>query len=304
MPRALAAATATLTALAAPLAAGAATLDLDDDDALVSIAECVNRANEPIAMEWDLGGASGDTVELLGSSASGCSETDATTAVLVDGLETGQTSYPESGDQAVTVGDVLSAAGKDPGDCEGQDFRVYLCVRLLDTSGDEVVTASATVHLQLERPPPPTGLSVKVGEEALYVSWTEGTATASAPASSETYQAFAEAGGVAHASSETSDTSTRVSGLENGTTYDVWAVAYSEAGNASEPSELTVGTPQPVLDFHDVYQASGGSEAGGCSHAGGAGVAAMVAAALAASAATRRRRRRAPGEPGARGGHR
>jgi hypothetical protein len=43
-------------------------------------------------MTWALGGSSGESVELLGSSASGCSETDATTAVLADGIDPAQTS--------------------------------------------------------------------------------------------------------------------------------------------------------------------------------------------------------------------
>jgi hypothetical protein len=272
-----------------PAVARPATLTVDDP--LISTAECVDRSNQSVALSWDLGSSSGSTIELLGSSASGCSETDATTAVLVDGLSTSQTYYPATGDAAITVADVLAAAGKTPGTCDGSDFRVYVCVRLLDGSGATVTTASAVIELQLERPPPPVGLTVGVGEQALYVSFSAGTATAAAPAASKTYQAFAAAGGVTHASAETTSTSdVRIAGLENGTTYDVWVVAYSEAGNASAASELAAGTPQPVLDFYEGYKASGGVEGGGCSHAGAPGVLGLVAAAWAARRALSRRR--------------
>lgn len=284
-------------ALALPALARAATVTLDD--ALVSRAECVARSSQSVALSWDLGGSSGSTVEILGSNASGCSETDATTAVLVDGLGTSQTSYPQSGDATLTLAAVLSAAGKSAETCDGADSRVYVCVRLLDSSGTEVTTASATLSLQLERPPPPVGLSVSVGERGLYVSWTEGTATTDAPASSATYRAFASAGGVTHESSETSGTTARVADLENGTTYDVWVVAYSTSGNPSDASALSAGTPQPVLDFYDLYQASGGTEAGGCSHGGAAGLLSVVAAAWVVRGALSRRglRRAAAGHP-------
>jgi uncharacterized protein (TIGR03382 family) len=74
---------------------------------------------------------------------------------------------------------------------------------------------------------------------------------------------------VTSSSSKTTSTSARLDGLENGTTYDVWVVAYSEAGNESAASELTFGTPVPVKGFWEVYQESGGVERGGCGAGGG-----------------------------------
>ncbi len=268
---------AVATTLALPAIARSATLTVDDP--LISIAECVDRSNQSVALSWDFSGSSGSTFDILGSNASGCSETDATTAVLVDGLSTSRTSYPQTGESAITLSDVLTAAGKSAGTCEGSDFRVYVCVRLMNSSGTAVTTASGAIKCQLERPPPPVGLSVSVGEKALYVSFTAGTATAEALASSKTYQAFASEGGVSHGSGETTSTSdVRIPGLENGTTYDVWVVAYSEAGNSSAASELSAGTPQHVLDFYDLYKSSGGSDSGGCSHGGAAGLLSLIAA--------------------------
>lgn len=285
LPRALAG------ALLLPGPALAATLTVEDP--LVSRAQCAAGASESLVLDWDLGSSSGSTVEILGSSASGCSETDATTAVLADGISTSQTSYPASGDAAIHLHDLLAAAGRDAGSCDGDDFRAYVCVRLLDASGAEVVTASAAVTWQLERPPQPTGVSVTVGESALHVSWSEGTATAGATASTERYGVFAAAGGVTASSADTTGTSLRLGGLENGTTYDVWVVAYSEAGNPSDASALVAGTPQPVYDFFEVYRAAGGTETGGC----GQGPAGLLGFALAALPLLRRRRPRRSPDP-------
>lgn len=274
VPRALALAAA---ALLRPAAALGASLTVEDP--LISRAECAAGASTAIELDWSLGGSSGSTVELLGSNASGCSETDATTAVLIDGISASQTYYPASGDAAIHLDDLLSAAGKDAGTCDGSDFRAYVCVRLLDDSGADVATASAVVTWQLERPPPPVISSVSVGENALHVAWSEGTTTTGATASTESYGVFASTGGVVASSKETTGSSLRLGGLENGTTYDVWVVAYSEAGNPSDASALVAGTPQPVYDFYELYRAAGGTETGGCGH-GPAGVVGFLLAAL------------------------
>lgn len=276
-------------ALLLPAAALAATLTVEDP--LVSRAACAAGDTGSLGLDWDLGGASGSTVELLGSNASGCSETDATTAVLVDGISTSQSSYPASGDAAIHLDDLLAAAGKSAGTCEGDDFRAYVCVRLLDSSGATVTTASAAVTWQLERPPPPTGVSASTGEEALNVSWSGGTSTTGATATSASYRVFAAAGGVTVSSVETTGTSLRLGGLENGTTYDVSVVAYSEAGNPSDASGPVPGTPQPVYDFYELYRASGGAEAGGC----GQGPGGWTGLALAVLPLLLRRRSARPG---------
>jgi len=278
-----------LLATSLPLRARAATLTLGD--ALVSRAQCLARATEELTLEWDLGSTDGSAIELLGSDASGCSETDATTEVLVDGLGISRTSYPATGEAAITIAEVLSAAGASAGTCDGGDFRVYVCVRLVDDAGDVVATASAALKFELERPPPPVDVATTFGENALYVSWTAGTATAEAPADAETYRAFASAGGTVVQSDDTTGTTVRLGGLENGTTYDVWVIAYSASGTASEPSELVAGTPSPTDDFWQVYEKAGGLEQGGCSQPGGGGLLPGMAALLLVG--LRRARRRA-----------
>jgi hypothetical protein len=277
-PRRLAACTIACLAAAVPGAARAASLTIEDT--LISISECLDRNSQYVTLSsWSFSGSSGSTIEIYGSDTSGCATGSDTvkTTTLVDNLSSSRTSYPVSGESKLTLADLLSAAGKSVTDCEGSDFRVYVCVKLLDSSGSVVATASAGVKLQLERPPPPTGVSTTVGERAIWVSWSAGDATTDAPASSATYKAFASEGGHTFESSETSSTSVRVSGLENGTTYDVWVVAYSAAGNAGARSDLTVGTPQHVYDFYDLYTSAGGSTSGGCGHGGSAGLLSLAA---------------------------
>ncbi len=126
-----------------------------------------------------------------------------------------------------------------------------------------MTTASAVVTWQLERPPPTTAVSVSIGEKALNVSSSEGTTATGATASTASYGVFAAAGGGTVSSADTTGTSLRLAGLENGTTYDVWVVAYSEAANPSDASALVAGTPQPVYDFYELYRAEGGAEACG-----------------------------------------
>ena len=122
-------------------------------------------------------------------------------------------------------------------------------------------------------------MSIAVGENALHVSWTEGTTTTGATASTERSAVFAASRGVVASSAEATGTSLRLGGLENGTTYDVWVVAYSEAGNPSDASALVAGTPQPVYDFYELYRAEGGTETGGCAQ-GPAGFLGFALAAL------------------------
>lgn len=80
----------------------------------------------------------------------------------------------------------------------------------------------------------------------------------------------------------------RVDGLQNNTVYSVTAVAIDLAGNESPPSAAMEGTPRATAGFYRHYRDAGGSETGGCSHAG-----AVLAAwaALAALVAVARRRR-------------
>jgi len=61
-----------------------------------------------------------------------------------------------------------------------------------------------------------------------------------------------------------------ITGLQNGATYSVIAIAEDEAGNQSGPSAPLTGSPVPTSGFFGQYTQDGGAEKGGCSIAGGA----------------------------------
>ena len=61
-----------------------------------------------------------------------------------------------------------------------------------------------------------------------------------------------------------------VTGLENGVTYQLTAVAEDGAGNVSAESTATAGTPVKTRGFYELYLAANGGETGGCAAGGGA----------------------------------
>lgn len=279
----------------APIPAHAATLVLGDSQ--ISRTECVARSSQSVTLSWDLGTFTADHLQILSSSSSACSDsttTGITTGTLVDSIDTSQTAYPSSGDSTITLSEALSAAGASPGSCDGEDQVIYLCVRAVTTAGATAVNVSAKLTLQLEKPPPPVIGSVSPGEQALWVSWSAGTAVTGATASSATYRVFASANGTTVTSAETTSTTLRLGGLANLQTYDVRVVAYSIAGNPGDSSELSAGTPQHVVDFWEAYKAAGGSETGGCDQGGGGGTLGLLVIGWAVS---RRGRVRAASPP-------
>lgn len=80
----------------------------------------------------------------------------------------------------------------------------------------------------------------------------------------------------------------RVSGLTNGTTYDIQLRAKDGAGNVSPPSDLVASTPIRTIGFWGAYRAAGGTDQGGCASAPGL----LAGGAWIAWVALRRRRRR------------
>jgi hypothetical protein len=90
----------------------------------------------------------------------------------------------------------------------------------------------------------------------------------------------------------TSQTSIRISGLQNGVPYVVGVASVDRTGNASPITEATVQFPVPTSDFYSAYRKAGGSADGGFCALGGrpsSGLAALVAVAGAALCIRRRR---------------
>jgi MYXO-CTERM domain-containing protein len=201
-----------------------------------------------------------------------------------------------SGNGTIPMQEIASESGRSQ---EGQactvggDLIIYICVHYHPyTSGTAVDPtprglASGTLTLSTQAPQAPRLDRVSPGNERLEADWTAATGGI-AP---EWFRVIARQSG------STAVTSTRdsqgsngfVSGLVNGTTYDVTVAALSAAGNPSPESNALPGTPIPADDFWDRYSAAGGQEQGGCA-SGAAGPLALLG--LAALLARRRNGRR------------
>jgi MYXO-CTERM domain-containing protein len=197
-----------------------------------------------------------------------------------------------TGNGRVTTREIVRAAF--PTDLCGVrgDLPIYVCVHFHPyTSGtavDQTVRgfASGTLTLSTQAPQTPRLDRVSPANERLEANWTAATGGISP----EWFRVIArEAGSATVVSTRDSQGSSGfVSGLANGTTYDVTVAALSAAGNPSPESNALPGTPIPADDFWDRYDAAGGQEQGGCA-SGAAGPLALLG--LAAFLARRNGRR-------------
>lgn len=278
--------------LAAPLAGAAQTLtagtaQLDDDTGevnYVGVSECNGTAGME-TLRWNLS----STPTVGGKYEIWVSDHSWNTS----GTDLGYCQAASQDVKTVFVTEVdTSSASVDlqPGDlvtplaytCDPTtDRKIYLCVEFRNAAGARAGYANATLTLQTR--PPPAPVSVKVGalENALDVSWSNGT-LGSGQAEAFEYVAYAQAGDEtsAHASGRTESKSVRIEGLRNEVAYQVTVVAYSKGNNPSDPSAAVTGTPVPVDDFWEHYKNAGGTDSGGCS-SGPAGLGALAGLALA-----------------------
>jgi uncharacterized protein (TIGR03382 family) len=183
---------------------------------------------------------------------------------------------------------------------QASDVTVALCVYYIPGTGSTTaagLAAQGSFVFQMAIPPRPVIGSVTPGDSQLTVAVGPGTTTANETATtSVTYTATCTppngSGLPAQTSSPGNAGNLLCGGLTNSTMYTVNAQAFSQAGNAgfasanAGPDAST--TPLPFLSFWQVYKASGGVEAGGCS-TGGAGALAPALALLGLLAVRRRR---------------
>ncbi len=64
----------------------------------------------------------------------------------------------------------------------------------------------------------------------------------------------------------------KVSGLTNGTLYDVRVYGEDAAGNFTDPSDIWQATPVASEGFYKTYRREGGADLGGCGDVGGGGM--------------------------------
>lgn len=188
-------------------------------------------------------------------------------------------------DQEFSTSTIASALGT--GACSlAAEAPVFLCVQGSGADGT-FGTARGKMTFSPLRPGAAPDLTTPVGpgNQALNVKWTDpASPTASKyevrvvsmldPSTVPTagmldpagaFTAFDPRDTSRHSSGYVTATERRLGGLQNGVVYAVGVIAYSQAGNPSDPSDLGTATPQPVSDFWQVYKDAGGQEVGGCS---------------------------------------
>lgn len=271
-------------------------------DEFVNAEQCAGTDTTPVELVWNTHVnttvfASGGTYRLFasntqpgttGTDANFCPETD----VAADSVRAAQVGDDlDATSQAVTAAlefsplEMVQAAGYAACDATS-DRTIYLCVHWYDANGVRNGWAKGSVKLSFTAPPAPGGVSVTPGDSALNVRWSESTDAKEYSVVASTTDARDPAG--THAYGRTNATSDRAGGLVNGVTYEVVVYAYSDAGNRSEASAVVTGTPQPVSDFWEHYQASGGAEGGGCA-SGPAGALALLGTAALLALARRKK---------------
>jgi Fibronectin type III domain len=201
-----------------------------------------------------------------------------------DITSTGSTPQPIT----LNTNDLLSAAKVD---CAStSNVTVYVCALYIVGSATVTnPTGSATANLiySVVKPGTPVITSVEPAQSALVVSW-------NAASDASYYIVSADAVNTAddpthHQTGHVTRTSETITGLLNGTLYNVTVVAYSAADVASDPSAPFPGTPTLVDDFWERYQNAQGREQGGCA-SGPGGLLGIVLAAAAAGLSRLRRR--------------
>ncbi len=278
-----------------------------DQDQIVNVKECTGAVSDQLSFVWTPSSTSlTGSYDLLASDQAGCPTPTSNTTT------TAHTITIASGVTNTNATNVISApsllnqlAISCPGPATAVNFCVFASGQQNTGGGiygtGTTALATGSLQLDLQTPPPPnvdpvTG--VMPGDSALTVSWTQGTGSADAGTSgaAASYNVYCD---VHPATSPIAKkcatvtgagtTSARVTGLQNGTEYDVEVTALSIGGNESDHSTAVSGVPVEVLDFWRLYRSDGGRDQGGCA-TGAAGLAALVAL---APLALRRRRRRA-----------
>jgi MYXO-CTERM domain-containing protein len=260
------------------------TRDPDGATSYVNRAHCAGE--DTMNVEWNVSPASGSggTYQLFATNTEPTNgrcptELNEQENVFTGSILTGGTVVARGpSERAEVVGSTVAQAARRPCDASGEGQVIWICAHWSESS---TAAAFGRFEIQVGFPNPPTGVSAGPGDTRLQVSWTASTGGA---VLADRYVARATAVGGTETieSDETTGTSTTISGLQNGTQYEVRVFALSIGGNESEESDPALGTPVPVDDFFDVYRRDPGArEEGGCG-TGGAGPLGLVAVGLVA----------------------
>lgn len=243
---------------------GDLTVDLSgafgEGDRTIGLNDCQSRIADTLIVTGNLtGDYENYTMRLLWSTGAACnrdvlascdafvSNAENTCGCLRE--ESGVTSMNESTSIADFYAGVCDAATGN------FQLRFYLEYRSEDDANMTVVSDPIVIDFDFDAPNAPTDAPTVTGVDGgLEVSFQGG--------GGDSYQVCYVSTG-AERCSTTSDTSYRLTGLENGIAYTVYYRVIDEAGNASGNSPSTEGTPVESNDFAEFYSATNG-QAKGC----------------------------------------
>lgn len=272
----------------------------NDTDKLINHAECANDVADGLSFSWTFPAfvaTAGGQYTLTASDTINCTppsnnQTIQTSTIGTVDATSANGVFPASG--TVGVAQIIRNLAMS---CDGSKNAVYFCVTL-STAATGTAAVTATLQLDLQKPPAPNLISVSPGDSSLHVTAQQGqggVADGGASGSTDSFTITA----VNHANPNETHTTGRITasgndlsgtigGLTNNVPYDVTMTALSPGGNPSGPSNSLSGTPIPVDDFWRIYRDDKGRETGGCA-AGAAGMLALLAVPLALRAWRRKR---------------
>lgn len=271
---------------------------LDTKYSSLSKLDCLASPQETInfAFTWSVTLLAGEDEEVFASRSSSCSDT--TTGTPPDALilrarkartlTTGK--FPQDNSSETLDARLLfDFIAPDCGGPAGVDTTIYLCVNIFVPQSLTVLAVtnhgSVPIHLDSVPPATPTGVTADALDSGLSIAWTMPTDLAG------TARYFVHVVGPDGVDKGTgvagsAATSTKISGLVNGTPYTVTVNSIDASGtkqdnaNPSLPSAPVTGTPAAVNGFYELYRADGGTDQGGCTSAPASLVALLAAAGL------------------------
>ena len=271
--------------------------DANENPPFINIAEASGTSADTLTYYWNIANfANGGSYDIwiadqISSSTACPAATSSTLTVHSAPVTTGlgATTANQNFVDTATIQSRLSQISVDV--TTGTTTQVFLCVNYNPPSGAAQVVnaASGKIQLDLGVPPTPASVAVSPGDTVLHVSWKQGSG---GTGTTDGYRVFwGPHNGTLASSHDVSGSGTNgydISGLSNGTDYDVQVAALTKGKNESTRSDIITQSPVVVNDFWRLYKADGGREQGGCATGAGSLVALL---ALAPLAWPRRRRR-------------
>ncbi|MEW6430872.1 MAG: MXAN_2561 family MXYO-CTERM-anchored protein [Myxococcota bacterium] len=141
------------------------------------------------------------------------------------------------------------------------------------TTQPKLTASSLRIIYDTLPPSPPTITGIEALDQSATVSFTVGS-----DATSVTAEVRAQGSATFVSGGEVVATAGRiqVTGLANGTTYDIQLRARDEAGNVSAGSNVQSVTPIKTIGFWGAYRYKGGTDQGGCGTAPGLSLPALA----------------------------